>query len=143
MRLRIVALWLVTATVVTGGSASAQTQASAEKPGYLDPARNPEERARDIVSRMTLEEKISQLQDNAAAVPRLGVPAYHWWNEALHGVARAGHATVFPQAIGLAATWDTDLVHRAAEVISTEARAKYNEAAKRGSTARYFGLTFW
>jgi beta-glucosidase len=92
---------------------------------------------------MTLEEKVSQMQDVAAAVPRLGIPAYNWWNEGLHGVARSGIATVFPQAIGLAATWDTDLIHRVADVISTEARAKYNDAIQHGNTGRYFGLTFW
>jgi beta-glucosidase len=92
---------------------------------------------------MTLEEKVSQMQDVAVAVPRLGIPAYNWWNEGLHGVARAGNATVFPQAIGLAATWDTGLVHRIADVISTEARAKYNDAIQHGNTGRYFGLTFW
>jgi beta-glucosidase len=92
---------------------------------------------------MTLEEKASQMQDVAPAIPRLGIPAYNWWNEGLHGVARSGNATVFPQAIGLAATWDTDLVHRIADVISTEARAKYNDAMQRGNTGRYFGLTFW
>ncbi|MCU1318276.1 MAG: Beta-glucosidase [Candidatus Acidoferrum typicum] len=97
----------------------------------------------DLVSRMTLEEKVSQMQDVAAAVPRLGIPAYNWWNEGLHGVARSGIATVFPQAIGLAATWDTDLIHRVADVISTEARAKYNDAIQHGNTGRYFGLTFW
>ena len=104
---------------------------------------SPEMRAKDLVSRMTLEEKVSQMQDNAPAIPRLGVPAYNWWNEALHGVARAGLATVFPQAIGLGATWDTDLEHRIAEIISTEARGKYNDAIAHGNHARYHGLTFW
>jgi len=112
-------------------------------PKYRDPAVSPEERAADLVSRMTLPEKVSQMQDNAAAIPRLGVPAYGWWNEALHGVARAGLATVFPQAIGLAATWDTDLQHRITEIISTEARAKYNDAIAHGNHGRYHGLTFW
>jgi beta-glucosidase-like glycosyl hydrolase len=79
---------------------------------------------------MTLEEKVLQMQSTAPAIPRLGVPAYNWWNEALHGVAQ-GRATVFPQAIGLAATWDTDLMHRVADIISTEARAKYNDALTR------------
>lgn len=92
---------------------------------------------------MTLEEKVSQMQDNAAAIPRLSIPAYNWWNEALHGVARAGLATVFPQAIGLAATWDTNLQHRIADIISTEARAKYNNAIGHGDHSRYHGLTFW
>jgi beta-glucosidase len=110
---------------------------------YLDPSLSLEQRVNDLVSRMTLEEKVSQMQDVAAAVPRLGIPAYNWWNEGLHGVARSGIATVFPQAIGLAATWDTDLIHRVADVISTEARAKYNDAIQHGNTGRYFGLTFW
>jgi beta-glucosidase len=83
------------------------------------------------------------MQNTAPAIPRLGVPAYDWWNEALHGVARAGLATVFPQAIGLAATWDTDLMHRVADTISTEARAKYNEALRNNDHSRYHGLTFW
>ena len=74
---------------------------------YLNPALSPEARAKDLVGRMTLEEKVSQMQDIAPAIPRLGVPAYNWWNEALHGVARNGFATNFPQSIGLAATWDT------------------------------------
>jgi beta-glucosidase len=116
---------------------------SQTKPTYLDPSLPIEQRVNDLVSQMTLEEKVSQMQDIAPAIPRLSVPAYNWWNEALHGVARAGHATVFPQAIGLAATWDTDLMHSVADVISTEARAKFNDALAHGNTARYFGLTFW
>jgi beta-glucosidase len=110
---------------------------------YLDPSLPLDQRVNDLVSRMTLEEKVSEMQDVAAAVPRLGIPAYNWWNEGLHGVARSGNATVFPQAIGLAATWDTNLIHRVADVISTEARAKYNDAIQHGNTGRYFGLTFW
>jgi len=110
---------------------------------YLDASRPTQERVNDLVSRMTLEEKVSQMQDVAPAIPRLGIPAYNWWNEGLHGVARSGNATVFPQAIGLAATWDTDLIHRVADVISTEARAKYNDAIQHGNTGRYYGLTFW
>jgi len=110
---------------------------------YLNPDLSPEVRAQDLVSRMTLDEKVRQMQNAAPAIPALGVPAYDWWNEALHGVARAGQATVFPQAIGLAATWDTDLVNRVADVISTEARAKYNEAIRQDNHRRYYGLTFW
>src|SRR5947209_2537152 len=111
------------------------------------PYRNPdlpfEKRAADLVSRMTLEEKVLQMQNGAPAIPRLEIPAYEWWNEGLHGVARAGLATVFPQAIGLAATWDTDLMHRVADSISTEARAKYHEAIRNDDHSRYRGLTFW
>jgi beta-glucosidase len=110
---------------------------------YRNPDLAPEKRAADLVGRMTLDEKVLQMQDQAPAIERLGVPAYGWWNEALHGVARAGEATVFPQAIGLAATWDTDLEQRIGDIISTEARAKYNDAIKRDSHARYSGLTFW
>jgi len=119
------------------------TPQSKAKPVYLDPTQPADVRAADLVSRMTLEEKVSQMQNVAVAIPRLGIPAYDWWNEALHGVARAGVATVFPQAIGLSATWDTDLMHRVADTISTEARAKYNEAQRNGDTSRYHGLTFW
>jgi beta-glucosidase len=116
---------------------------AANNPPYLNPDLPPERRAVDIVSRMTLEEKVLQMQNTAPAIARLGVPAYDWWNEALHGVARAGLATVFPQAIGLAATWDTGLMHRVADAISTEARAKYNEAIRDNDHSRYRGLTFW
>ena len=130
-------------------SLSAQTAANTSaakesaRPVYLDASLPLEQRVNDLVTRMTLEEKVAQMQDVAPAIPRLGIPAYNWWNEGLHGVARAGNATVFPQAIGLAATWDTDLIHRVADVISTEARAKYNDAIQHGNTGRYYGLTFW
>src|SRR5881296_3544524 len=125
---------------------TASNTSAAKEPAraaYLDPSLPLEQRVNDLVSRMTLEEKVSQMQDVAPAIPRLSIPAYNWWNEGLHGVARAGNATVFPQAIGLAATWDTDLIHRVADVISTEARAKYNDAIQHGNTSRYYGLTFW
>src|SRR5581483_7279960 len=102
-----------------------------------------EKRVADLVSKMTLEEKVSQMQNHATAIPRLQVPEYDWWSEALHGVARAGYATVFPQAIGLAATWDTDLEHKIADTISTEARAKYNAAQAEGDRSIYRGLDFW
>jgi beta-glucosidase len=116
---------------------------AAQTPPYLNPDLSPEARAADLVSRMTLDEKVLQMQNTAPALDRLNIPAYDWWNEALHGVARAGRATVFPQAIGLAATWDTDLMGRIADVISTEARAKYNEAIRNNQHGRYQGLTFW
>src|ERR687884_1470327 len=83
------------------------------------------------------------MMNSARAIERLDIPAYNWWNEGLHGVARAGYATVFPQAIGLAATWDSDLMQRVADVISTEARAKYNDAVAHGNHGQYYGLTFW
>ena len=100
-------------------------------------------RVNDLVSRMTLEEKVSQMVYTASAIKRLGISEYNWWNEGLHGVARNGLATVFPQAIGLAATWNVDLMHDVANVISDEARAKYNRDSKRGERGIYQGLTFW
>jgi beta-glucosidase len=102
-----------------------------------------EQRAADLVSRMSLEEKVLQMKDVAPAIPRLGVPEYNWWNEALHGVARSGLATVFPQAIGFAATWNDSLVYEMAKVISDEARAKHHEYARNNQRARYQGLTIW
>jgi beta-glucosidase len=110
---------------------------------YLNPDLPPDERARDLVGQMTLDEKISQMQNMAAAIPRLGVPAYDWWSEALHGVAFAGFATVFPQAIGAGATWNPELLHREAVVISTEARAKYRGFLRKGSIEGREGLDFW
>ena len=100
-------------------------------------------RARELVSRMTVEEAAGQLIFNAPAIDRLGVPAYNWWNESLHGVARAGTATVFPQAIAMAATFDPELVFNEAEVCATEGRAKYNAASADGDRDIYKGLTFW
>ena len=102
-----------------------------------------EAKAKELVSRMTLEEKASQLRYDAPAVDRLGIPAYNWWNEVLHGVARAGTATVFPQAIGLAAMFDEDLQEKIAGVISDEARAKYNGQSRHGDRDIYKGLTVW
>jgi beta-glucosidase len=101
------------------------------------------ERVDDLVSRLTLEEKVLQMQNDAPAIPRLGIPAYNWWSECLHGVARNGVATVFPQAIGMAATWSPGLVFREADVISTEARAKYNAIRPAGVSGMNQGLTFW
>jgi beta-glucosidase len=110
---------------------------------YKNPKLPIEERVNDLVSKMTLEEKVSQMVYNSPAIERLGIPEYNWWNEALHGVARNGIATVFPQAIGLAATWDTNLMLRVSTVISDEARAKYNEAISRNKHGIYQGLTLW
>ena len=110
---------------------------------FQDPALPIDMRVNDLVSRMTLKEKISQMVHPAAAVERLGIPRYNWWNECLHGVARAGIATVFPQAIGLAATWNTELMRQVATVISDEARAKHHEFVRRGIRDIYTGLTFW
>ena len=112
-------------------------------PPYKNPNLPIEARVDDLVSRMTLEEKVFQMQNAAPAIERLGIPQYDWWNEALHGVAFSGVATVFPQAIGLGATFDPQLVNRVANVISDEARAKYHEAQRRGNRDRFYGLTFW
>ena len=117
--------------------------AQSTPPAYLDPSLPAAERAHDLVGRMTLDEKASQLEDWATAIPRLGIPDYQTWNEALHGVARAGYATVFPQAIGMAATWDPSIVHAMGDVISTEARAKYNQAQQEDNHRIFYGLTFW
>ena len=119
------------------------TSGQSETPPYKDPSLPIEKRVDDLVSRMTLAEKVSQLMNAAPAIDRLDIPEYEWWNEGLHGVARAGYATVFPQAIGLAATWDTNLMAQVADVISTEARAKHNEFVRHNERGRYKGLTFW
>jgi beta-glucosidase len=116
---------------------------TADRTAHLNPDLSPERRAAELVSRMTLQEKVLQMQNSAPAIARLQVPAYNWWNEALHGVVRAGQATVFAQAIGLAATWDTDLIFRIADIISTEARAKYSEALRTDSVRQYYGSMFW
>lgn len=126
-------------TLFTIGSTAAQQQ---PKPPYLDTSLQLDQRVDDLVSRMTLEEKVSQMMNAAPAIPRLGIPEYDWWNEALHGVA-FGIATVFPQAIGLGATFDPQLISRVSTVISEEARAKYHEAQRQGNRSRFNGLTFW
>src|SRR5947209_728589 len=125
--------------------ASPQTRTGGQTlpPPYKDTSLPVTRRVDDLVSRMTLEEKVSQMMNAAPAIPRLGIPVYDWWNEGLHGVAFSGVATVFPQAIGLGATFDPRLAGRVASVISEEARAKYNEAQRRGNRARFYGLTFW
>jgi len=140
----VIALSTLAATATSGRPA-------ADAP-FRNPELAPEKRAADIVARMTLEEKVLQMQSTAPAIPRLGVPAYNWWNEALHGVVQ-GRATVFPQAIGLAATWNVDLMKHVADVISTEARAKYHDALTRPAPSgpdalltlpgRTAGLTYW
>jgi beta-glucosidase len=125
---------------VTGAAPAAKQGARAP---YLDPDLDFDVRAADLVSRMTVEEKVSQLTNEAAAIPRLGVAAYEWWNESLHGVARAGVATVFPQAIGVAATFDEPLIREMAVVTANEARAKHHQFVRQGKRGRYQGLTFW
>jgi beta-glucosidase len=143
MRLTFVSVILLFALAVLASATNGFCQSTPEKPVYLDPSQTTERRVADLVSKMTLEEKVSQMQNHAVAIPRLNVPEYDWWSEALHGVARAGYATVFPQAIGLAATWDTELEHKVADTISTEARAKFNQAQAEGDHSIYRGLDFW
>jgi beta-glucosidase len=117
---------------------------SSAAPSYLNPDLPIAERVADLVGRMTVDEKLRQLVFNAPAIPRLGIPAYNWWGEALHGIARNGRATVFPQAIGMAATWDPALIERVASAIADEGRAKYHATLRRyGETDHYQGLTFW
>lgn len=119
-------------------------QETSPVPAYKNPSLPLDQRVDDLVSRMTLEEKISQLGHTADAIPRLGIPQYDWWNEGLHGVARAGYATVFPQAIGMAAMFDEPLMHRVAGVIGTEFRAKYYATLHPDGSSDWFrGLTVW
>ncbi len=119
------------------------TSLSAQQLKGDDPSLSFEQRAENLVAQMTFEEKIGQMVNQADAIPRLGLPAYNWWNECLHGLARAGKATVFPQAIGLAATFDPDLIERMTGAIADEARVFYDEAMKRGNNWFYTGLTFY
>lgn len=118
-------------------------QAQNSVPVFRNNTQPMEARVNDLLHQLTLAEKISLLGYRSKAIQRLGIPAYNWWNEALHGVARAGVATVFPQAIGMAATFNDDLLRQAATVISTEARAKYNLSTAQGRHLQYMGLTFW
>jgi beta-glucosidase len=135
------------ALAALAGAACVRVPATGEPPRgtdpYLDPQRPLAERVADLIGRMTLAEKIAQMGDDAPAIPRLGVPAYDWWSEAQHGVARAGLAAVFPQPIALAATFDEELMLRVATAISDEARAKHHEALRRGEHGIYQGLTFF
>src|ERR1700722_16805381 len=119
------------------------SQAQTKQDAYLDPALPTAQRVDDLVGRMTLAEKVAQMQNQAPSIPRLHIAEYDWWSEGLHGIARAAYAPVFPQAIGLAATWDTALIHRIADTISTETRAKYNEAQRENNHSIYYGLTLW
>jgi beta-glucosidase len=135
---------------ITAADLLAQEPAGAERipvvttpPIYRDPTQPRAKRIDDLISRMSLREKVAQMLNAAPAIPRLGVPAYNYWSEALHGVARAGTATSFPQAIGMAAMWDAPLLHRIADAIATEARAKYSDAIAHGIHAQNYGLTFW
>ena len=137
-------LAILLVAILCAAFSSAQSAPAPASAKYKNPALPIDQRVDDLIQRMTLEEKVSQLTNDAAAVPRLEIPAYNWWNEGLHGVARAGVATVFPQAIGMAATFDEPLMHQIGDVIGTEFRAKYNETVhKDGSSDWYKGLTVW
>lgn len=131
---------IVACILLLGFGTGARAQ---DNPLYKDYAKPIDVRARDLVERMTLKEKVSQMQNDAPAIPRLDVPKYNWWNEGLHGVGRSGNATVFPQAIGVAATFDDSLLYKEATAISDEARAMYNAAVAKGYHQQYGGLTFW
>jgi beta-glucosidase len=139
---RILSLFIIV-LFVAAVSSVAQGGAPSGAPPYLNPSLPISDRVDDLVGRMTLEEKASQLVNQARAIPRLQVPAYDWWSEALHGVANAGTATVFPEPIGLAATFDAPLIHEMAVVISIEARAKHNQAVRAGRRDIMEGLDFW
>ena len=121
----------------------AQTTAGNPAAPYLNASLPIEQRVDDLVSRMTLEEKVSQMQNSAPGIPRLGIAAYNWWSEGLHGVARSGYATVFPQAVGMAATWDAPLIREEGHVIGMEARGRYNSAVREDNHSIYFGMDFW
>jgi beta-glucosidase len=133
----IAALLLFTVSVALAAQKTTKARA------YLDTTLSAPERAHDLVGRMTLEEKAAQLEDWATSIPHLGIPDYQTWNEALHGVARAGYSTVFPQAIGMAATWDPSVVRSMGDVISLEARSKFNQAQRENNHRIFYGLTFW
>jgi beta-glucosidase len=136
--MRILKLFFISVLPFAVLSSNAQT-----KFAYQNPDLPVEERVEDLISRMTLQEKVSQLFNEAPAIERLGIPAYNWWNECLHGVARSGKATVFPQAIGMAATFDESLMFRIATAISDEARAKHHNFVRNNVRSIYTGLTFW
>ncbi len=135
---------LAACVFVVACCSAAFAQEPPAEPAYKNPKLPVEQRVADLVSQMTLEEKVSQLGHTSAAIPRLVIPPYNWWNEGLHGVARAGNATVFPQAVALAATFDVPLMHQVADVISTEFRAKYYATVHPdGGADWYRGLTAW
>jgi beta-glucosidase len=140
LRLFIAVSAFIAAISIAAPSAPAQQQT--QQP-WMNTSLPTDQRIDALISQMTLEEKVQQMRDHAPAIPRLGVPQYFWWNEGLHGVAFAGYATNFPQVIGMAATWDTQLVHTMGQTISIEARAKYDEAIRNNQYEQFFGLTFW
>ena len=136
------AVLAVLAVLLVAPQSPAQQTSETNQP-WLNTSLPIDQRVDALLSQMTLEEKVQQMRDHAPSIPRLGVPKYDWWNEGLHGVAFAGYATNFPQVIGMAATWDTQLVHIMGQTISTEARAKYDEGIRNSQHEQFFGLTFW
>jgi beta-glucosidase len=137
-----IGLWMVLAGLAVCAGAWLAGAQDSQKPAYLDPSLPPEQRAADLVSRMTLDEKATQLVNQARAIPRLNVPAYDWWSESLHGVSRDG-TTEFPEPIGLAATFDAPAIHEMATVIGTEGRIKHVQAVRAGHSNIFEGLDFW
>ena len=133
MRNRI--LYLFASLVILSGCGN--------QPAYKNSNLSPEERAEDLLQQLTLEEKVALMMDNSKPVERLGIKPYNWWNEALHGVARSGLATVFPQPIGMAASFEPDAIHTIYTAVSDEARAKNTAYSAAGSYERYQGLTMW
>src|SRR5882762_2178172 len=138
---QVIRVWVI--VLLFASSLLAQNVQPSKKAIYLDPSQPIDARVDDLISQMTLEEKASQLVNQARSIPRLQVPQYDWWSEALHGVANAGTATVFPEPIGLAATFDAPLIHEMAVVIGTEARAKHDQAVRAGRRDIMEGLDFW
>ena len=138
-------LWFVWVLIAAGCANTLQADDATNSPLWRDPKQPLDSRVKDLVGRMTLEEKVRQVCNVAPSIPRLGLPAYNYWNESLHGVGRNGIATVFPQAIGMAASFDPALLHQVADGIATEARAKNREftQAHNGDSANYTGLSFW
>ena len=133
--------WIIACLIGIQG-VNVQAQQPSKYP-YQDTKLTAEQRADDLLQRLTLEEKVALMQNNSPAIPRLGIKPYEWWNEALHGVARAGLATVFPQAIGMAASFNDELLYEVFDAVSDEARAKNRRFNERGQYKRYQGLTMW
>jgi len=133
---------IISLLIIWISTISIYSQESYEYP-FQNPALTFDDRVDDLVSRLTIEEKASLMLYNSPAIERLGIPDYNWWSECLHGVGRAGKATVFPQAIGMAATFDEELIYEVATAISDEARAKHHEAVRKGNRGQYMGLSFW
>jgi len=129
--------------LILAGAFSIASYGQQPIPAFRNPGLDPAARAADLISRLTLEEKAAQSMNTAPAIPRLGVPAYDYWSEGLHSIARSGYSTLFPQAIGMAATFDAPLLGQVGEVVSTEARAKFNDAMAKDIHSIYFGLTIW